>query len=340
MEIVMRQQRVNISSQWIKASIVAAIAALVLFVVTSTRTALTPSQSIGSSNHDERVKPGASAERLPHSRIPDAERLRLLQENLKQASASRRQGAQIALAWYYAESDPEGGVVWLQSLDKAQDAHPAIETFARVLARIDVEAWQRFMEFFPDPKEKETFLRGAIWGIGLNDAKSAVDLLDKQPAAIQNSDNFRLRALQAIAQSNADGLVSALDLSKKSDAKALFNTAIFDDQRNALLALQKVTDPTTQGDCMHAYLRGCGSEKLMEFSQVLIESNISGVTKSEGLASATEVMTMEGDFASASKLALKIPDPALKAQMIAKIKNQANSLGPAGSQRIQKLLSE
>lgn len=340
MEIVMKDQRLNLSFKWIAASIVAAIAGLILFVVASTKSADSASHSKGSSNSDERSNPQLISENQTHSRAPDAERLRSLQDNLKQASASTRQAAQFALASYYAESDPEGGVEWIQSLDKSRNIHPLLGLFARVLARARPDSWQRFLDSFPDPKEKETFLLGAVRGIGFNDAKSAVSQLNSRLSSIQDPDNFRLRALQGIAQSNAIGLANVLDLSKKSDAKALFNTAIFDDQRNAFVALQKVTDPATQGDCMHAYLRGCGSEKLMEFSRLLIESNMSSVTKSEGLASATEVMTMEGDFASASKLALKIPDPALKAQMIAKIKNQANSLGPAGSQRIQKLLSE
>ncbi|MFC7338561.1 hypothetical protein ACFQY0_15305 [Haloferula chungangensis] len=284
--------------------------------------------------------------RPPSSGTADRNLERKLAKLERSAPGSpERNGLLVEIARLYADTDPEAGFDWLQSLDPASgDLGLIAASFASRLVELDPEKWRLMVGRLEPGLTKDRFIFGGVTSLGRQNVSSGWVEWQQFRGQVRNSDQLEKGVSMGLARSDGSGFWEIVKtrceldvIGGEKDFVQFFSMAEFDDSSAAVRALSEVVDPVEAQECLHAYINSRPSEEKLPFAEAFITSNRDVETNDRVLVSILE-STFYHLPGESARLIHAISDDKKREEITRKLLEYAERSDPAMAVRVQAIL--
>ena len=258
----------------------------------------------------------------------------------RNGTESERDEAGMWLADYFARKDPEGGIEWLGSIGPLEQSAGVAFAMAHNLARRDKRRFLEMLTRLVGTRNYEPFLDGGLRPIGARDFDEAWLLVQEHSRLAKHPVAFRKAAFLNLAQANGEGAAAGVDFANSPEsALEFFSRAVFKDQRLAVLALGKISDPATLDQAMISYSRGCAADTAATFGEALSASSMDPVIRDRGVASIVG-QVYSSNLPAAIRLVKTIGNESIRLKLEQQMVDYADRQNPGAGTEVRKALGQ
>ncbi len=276
-------------------------------------------------------RPRAASRTEPKIDRADIERLRaaLADGTLR---AGEKEAAQVKLARWYAERDPEAGIRWLQSMPPADwESRLLAGLLGEYVADARPQEWKTCYGLLASGAAKGAFLFGALGVLSKTDVRAAWQEFQTEKSSLRTPEAFEMDIFKLLSRRNPEQFWDVVVGMPQPPADhlahltAFFQCAEFKEPRLAMACLGKLTDAATRAACVEAYSRVVPPDQIEQFGAAIQQSAIFTPQERDAALATVANRAFHEQPEAAARLIQAIKDAGVREQLAQELRQAAAS---------------